>query len=202
LIFYDPDHLQLELVEVTNEDKIDSSNIWSFEKITASNAIIQFYSATLRVSKKSSVESVITAVLGYTQVDSIDSLSLFTVSQSSRAQLLEVEEINSTNQGVNAAGTVHHIAFRSTDEKEQDQMRTAVEKQGLYPTNVIDRFYFKSVYFRTHAGILFELATDGPGFTADQSIEDLGSTLSLPPFLHPFRAQIENNLPKLQIKKS
>ena len=99
----------------------------------------------------------------------------------------------------NAAGTVHHIAFRADDEKMQAAMRDRVIQLGLYPTEVIDRYYFKSVYFRTSAGILFEIATDGPGFTADETIKTLGEMLALPPFLEPKRAQIEAQLLPLSV---
>jgi len=94
---------------------------------------------------------------------------------------------------------VHHIAFRAKDTKEQMMLRDKVAKLGLYPTEVIDRFYFKSVYFRTPAGILFEIATDGPGFTADEKEEELGKKLALPPFLEQERVTIESHLPQFNL---
>ena len=93
-------------------------------------------------------------------------------------------------RGLAGAGTVHHVAFAMETADEQ-AWRDHVARAGLRPTTVIDRFYFHSVYFREPSGVLFELATMGPGFTADQPESELGSVLALPPFLEPHRAEIE-----------
>jgi glyoxalase family protein len=93
-------------------------------------------------------------------------------------------------RGLPGAGTVHHVAF-AMEMADEDAWRQHVAGSGLHPTPIIDRFYFHSVYFREPGGVLFELATKGPGFTADQPESELGSTLALPPFLEPQRAQIE-----------
>jgi glyoxalase family protein len=93
-------------------------------------------------------------------------------------------------RGLNGAGTVHHVAF-AMEMADEEAWRDHVGRGGLRPTPVIDRFYFHSVYFREPGGVLFELATMGPGFTADQPESELGSTLALPPFLEPHRAEIE-----------
>jgi glyoxalase family protein len=98
--------------------------------------------------------------------------------------------------GVPGAGTVHHIAF-AMEMADEDTWRGHVAQSGLRPTPIIDRFYFHSVYFREPGGVLFELATKGPGFTADQPESELGSTLALPPFLEPHRAEIEAQLTPL-----
>jgi glyoxalase family protein len=92
--------------------------------------------------------------------------------------------------GVPGAGTVHHVAF-AMEMADEDAWREHLNRTGLRPTPIIDRFYFHSIYFREPGGVLFELATMGPGFTADQDESELGSTLALPPFLEPHRAQIE-----------
>ena len=92
------------------------------------------------------------------------------------------------------AGGVHHVAFRVTDQEEQKYWHQRINNAGLPVSNFIDRYYFKSIYFRISNGILFEIATDGPGFTADESLESLGERLALPPFLEPRRAQIEAGL--------
>ena len=91
-------------------------------------------------------------------------------------------------------GGVHHVAFRVPDDAAHEAWREHIEATGLQVTPVIDRFYFKSIYFREPGGNLFEIATDGPGFTADEPLADLGGHLSLPPFLEPRRAEIEANL--------
>jgi glyoxalase family protein len=94
-------------------------------------------------------------------------------------------------------GGVHHVAFRVRDAETQLEWRELIAATGLRPTPVIDRFYFKSVYFREPGGVLFELATDGPGFSADEAEEHLGERLALPPFLEPDRERIEAGLTPL-----
>ena len=94
-------------------------------------------------------------------------------------------------------GGVHHVAFRVRDDAAQAHWRRAVEEAGLQPTPVIDRFYFRSVYFREPGGVLFEIATDGPGFAADEPPDRMGETLALPPFLEPQRERIEAGLDPL-----
>jgi glyoxalase family protein len=99
-------------------------------------------------------------------------------------------------RGIPGAGTVHHVAF-AMEMADEDAWQSRVARSGLRPTSIIDRFYFHSVYFREPGGVLFELATMGPGFTVDQPESELGSTLALPPFLEPHRAEIEAQLTPL-----
>ena len=99
-------------------------------------------------------------------------------------------------RGLRGAGTVHHVAWASTIE-DHDAWRRRVEAAGAMPTPVIDRFYFKSIYFREPSGVLFEIATLGPGFTADEPFETLGESLSLPPNYEQYRAQVEQILTPL-----
>jgi glyoxalase family protein len=94
-------------------------------------------------------------------------------------------------------GGIHHLAWRVTDEPHQLAVRRAVDAAGRRPTEVIDRFWFRSVYFLEPGGVLFELATDGPGFAVDESPSRLGETLVLPPWLEPQRSAIEARLPRL-----
>jgi glyoxalase family protein len=96
-------------------------------------------------------------------------------------------------------GGVHHVAFRTPNDNEQQAWRQRIADSGLGVTPVIDRFYFKSIYFRVPGGILFEIATDGPGFDADEHIDHLGERLALPPFLEPQRERIEAQLKPLEI---
>ena len=91
-------------------------------------------------------------------------------------------------------GGVHHVAFRTHDDASQHEWLERLQGSGVPNSGIIDRFYFRSLYFREPNGILFELATDGPGFSADESAESLGARLALPPFLEPRRASIEAGL--------
>jgi hypothetical protein len=100
-------------------------------------------------------------------------------------------------RGAGGVGTVHHIAFRSPDPAEQLSRRAALEAAGYQVTPVLDRTYFRSVYFREPGGVLFEIATDGPGFTVDESAAELGSSLQLPRQLEPMRERLTAALPPL-----
>jgi glyoxalase family protein len=107
-----------------------------------------------------------------------------------------IELAGGRGPGLGGAGTVHHVAW-ATRMDEQAAWRDRVIAAGLQPTPVIDRFYFRSVYFREPGGVLFELATMGPGFTADEPLEHLGERLSLPPAYEPLRGQLEKILTPL-----
>ncbi len=199
IVFFDSDGQQLELVGISPADLDNASDIWTTKEVTKEQAIRNFYSTTLSVTSQTMISSILLYVFGYTFIEKEDNTFLYEIKNSNRASHLEIKEDPSASQGFNAAGTVHHIAFRAKDEKEQLVMRDKVLELGLYPTEVINRFYFKSVYFRTPAGILFEIATDGPGFTADEKESELGKKLALPPFLENQRKDIELNLPSLNI---
>lgn len=196
LLFFDPDGLELELVGVKEKELETSTDIWTTKEITREHAIHHLHSATLSVSQNRYVAPILNYVFGYIHQATHKDVELFSVS-SQRGQYLELHQDVSADPGFNASGTVHHIAFRAKDAKEQLAMRNKVLELGLYPTEVIDRFYFKSVYFRIPAGILFEIATDGPGFTADEKETELGKKLALPPFLESQRKTIEANLPEI-----
>jgi glyoxalase family protein len=110
---------------------------------------------------------------------------------------LDIRETPDERRGAWGVGCVHHLAWRVDDDAHQQAMRAQVEAAGTRPTPVIDRFWFKSVYFKEPGGVLFELATDGPGFSIDESPEHLGESLVLPPWLESRRATIEQALPPI-----
>ena len=98
------------------------------------------------------------------------------------------------------AGGVHHVAFRTPTSEQYDAWAERLEKFGLRSSGPVDRYYFRSLYFREPNGILFEIATDGPGFASDEPMETLGERLALPPFLEPRREAIERGLKPLETK--
>jgi glyoxalase family protein len=102
-------------------------------------------------------------------------------------------------QGLVAAGTVHHIAWRAPDDPTQARWRGEIVESGVQVTDIIDRQYFHSIYFREPGGVLFEIATDPPGFTKDEPLLELGRALKLPPWLEPRREQIRQSLPELKL---
>lgn len=195
IIFYDQDLQRLELVGIPDEIlKKEKFTPWEKNGVQSTHAICAFFSARLSVSSSALIEPVLTKVFGYKLDNTEERVTVFKSGEGLRAKLIEVEESPEQEQGITAAGTVHHIAFEVKDEAELLAFRKKVFEVGLFPTQVINRFYFKSVYFRTHAGILFELATVGPGFVADESSDSLGKSLALPPFLEDRRAEIEAGL--------
>lgn len=205
-VFFDPDNMRLELVGVPDEEleKLSSKDqIWTTKDISKKQAIRSFYSARLGVAYADSLLPVL-ETLGYASQGFEESVNLFHLSNATdataRAATLELETMPTQNDGVNAAGTVHHIAFEVPDDEALLATREKILKLALYPTGIIDRFYFHSVYFRTRAGILFELATSGPGFAADEDENTLGEKLALPPFLEPQREAIEKNLIPLELE--
>lgn len=196
ITFYDPDNQQLELVGSTSIKQTDQ--LWSTSEVSSQNAIHSFYSATLSVHDKSLIVPILVYVFEYQQIVTQENISIFqTTAHSNRASIIKIDQDHLRDFGQQGAGTVHHIAFRATDDQHQQELRNRVLDLGIRPTEVIDRYYFKSVYFQTPAGILFEIATDEPGFTADESELDLGKKLALPPFLESQRAHIEANLPPI-----
>lgn len=106
--------------------------------------------------------------------------------------------VNRTPSGRFGRGSIHHIAFRVADDEHQADWADRLRQMGFNPTPVQERSYFRSIYFREPGGVLFELATDGPGFTADEPLETLGSELKLPPWYEPHRSRIEQALPDLR----
>jgi len=116
------------------------------------------------------------------------------------AGVIDIREAAGERRGAWGIGAVHHLAWRVDNELHQQTVRSAVTEAGARATGVIDRFWFKSVYFKEPGGVLFELATDGPGFGVDEDTAHLGEALVLPPFLEPMRPEIEQQLPPLRMK--
>jgi glyoxalase family protein len=116
-------------------------------------------------------------------------------------KIIELKELPQERRGQWGTGGVHHVAWRMKDSEEEMALRDAIEEAGLWPTPQIDRFWFKSVYFKEPGGALFELATDGPGFARDEKLEHLGEQLILPPWLEAQRAEIEAVLPRLEMPR-
>lgn len=197
IIFFDEDAQKLELVGLSDTKLSAEEDIWTTSEISKNEAIRSFYSATLSVEHISLVEPILLSVFGYTKITDEGNIHIYQIKDSLRGAFLEVEVDTDGEFGISGAGTVHHIAFRAKNTVEELELRNKLIHIGLKPTEVIDRYYFKSVYFRIPAGILFEIATDGPGFTADEKEPDLGKKLSLPPFLESQRGDIEKELNKI-----
>ena len=135
--------------------------------------------------------------MGFREIGLEDGWHRFGVGEGKSGQYVDVREFAGTRRGAWGTGSVHHLAWRVDDKAHQLEVRESVARGGAQPTPVIDRFWFQSVYFKEPGGVLFELATDGPGFAVDEEAAHLGETLVLPPWLEADRAAIEAALPPL-----
>jgi glyoxalase family protein len=185
LSFEDFDGLSLELVGMTGDDEVSEDGILGFAHVTLSE---QGYEATARL---------LTDVMGFRNTGESDNRFRFALGAAGIATRVEVRCMPDAPPGRVSVGTVHHVAFRVAGDTEQLAWRERLVKAGLNATPVLDRQYFKSIYFREPGGVLFEIATDPPGFLIDESRERLGTDLKLPPWLEPQRSRIEQVLPPL-----
>ena len=193
LRFIDPDGLMLELIESDQPDAVDLNYD---SEVPKKFAIHGFHAPTLELQRSKKTEGIL-AMLGFELIGEEASRKRFSVDPQLTSGSVDLVERPDGQFGINSAGTVHHIAFRCADELEQSHWREQIAARGLHVTPVIDRFYFHSIYFREPGGVLFEIATDGPGFTADEPAERLGETLKLPPQYEEHRAEIEQVLPPI-----
>ena len=194
LAFADPDGLRLALVGVADA----SEPAWKGGAVPAEHAIRGFHGVTLMLDQAAPTGAVLTDVFGFAEVGREDRFMRFASHQTDAGAIITVRETGGFLPGRQGRGSVHHIAFRAADDAQQAAMARKVrETHGLQPTEQRDRNYFRSVYFREPGGILFEIATDAPGFAVDEPVASLGQALKLPPFLEPRRREIEAALPPL-----
>jgi glyoxalase family protein len=144
-------------------------------------------------------EALLTQVMGFRELGAEDGWRRYGVEGGGSGTLIELKEMAAERRGEWGTGGVHHVAWRVADSDEEMALRGVIQRVGLQPTPQIDRFWFKSVYFREPGGALFELATDGPGFAVDEDPAHLGEQLVLPPWLEPQRPDIEASLPPLMM---
>lgn len=194
LAFKDPDGLQLQLIEPSTNDPRSG---WTTQEVSQEVALKGFHQVTLTLQEVEPTAQILTQVLGYQLQQHSGNRYRFAIDTVKTAHLVDILEEPSLASGQNLAGTNHHIAFRVKDDQVLMEFREKILEAGLPITPKIDRDYFYSLYFREPGGVLFEIATDNPGFTVDESREDLGSGLQLPQRYQPFRSQIEAALPQL-----
>jgi glyoxalase family protein len=139
--------------------------------------------------------------MGFRHVGAEGEWHRYAIGTGKSGEYLDVREVPDARRGAWGTGSIHHIAWRVDDDAHEAAVRSDVASGGAHPTPVIDRFWFKSVYFKEPGGVLFELATDGPGFAVDEDPEHLGETLVLPPWLEPDRGAIEAAVPPLTMPR-
>jgi glyoxalase family protein len=192
--FKDPDGLILALVGAA---AAETEPAWHTSDIPTEHAIRGFHGVTLLLEDATPTASVLTDVLGFNKAGEDGALIRFRASEAIGGYV-DIREAKGFLAGQLGRGSVHHIAFRAGDDARQAEMAyKLVANHGLRPTQQIDRQYFRSVYFREPGGILFEIATDQPGFAVDEALDSLGRDLKLPPFLEARRKEIEAVLPPL-----
>lgn len=202
LPFTDPEGQRLELVEDGASAAIAPGVTWADSPVPAERQIRGLSTVTLVVAEFAPTAAVLTQVLGFRElarepgVDGGEDV-IFEVGVGGAGTQVRVSVRPNLPGARQGHGGVHHVAFRTPDDEQHQLWQRRIAATGLGVTPVIDRYYFKAIYFREPGGILFEISTDGPGFTTDEDVAHLGERLALPPFLEPRRAEIEAGLAPL-----
>ncbi|SDS48421.1 glyoxalase family protein [Paenibacillaceae bacterium GAS479] len=195
LQFTDREGMRLEIVE--REEGL--LNTWGFAGIPADKAVKGFGGAVLLSTDSASTRRTLAETLGLKPDGEADGYARFR-GDGELGNVIDIP-LQDQERGTGGAGTVHHIAWRAKDFDEHEAWRQAAAGAGFQPTPVIDRQYFNAVYFREDGGILFEIATDPPGFTVDEPAEEMGSKLMLPSWYEPHRTEIEAGLLPIEVRK-
>lgn len=199
LVTNDPDGLQIELIEAEPLPGVQS---WGGNGVEADHAITGVHSVTALLWRSGASLPLLTQVMGLQEVarEGRRIRLAFDPAKPEFGFYDLVEAGEGTERHRQGAGAVHHIAFRAPGDEHQEAWRSRLSEAGFQPTPVIDRQYFHSIYFRERGGVLFEIATDQPGFLIDETEAELGSSLVLPPQHEPLRARIEATLPPLELE--
>jgi glyoxalase family protein len=173
----------------------DTREPWSGGGVSAAAAIRGLHSVSMRVRTLEPTLAFLTGVLGFSEVDRSGDRVRLAVNGPAPGRIVDVVHAAGGAAAVNGLGTVHHVAWAIATSEEQLALREDLVSRGLYVTEVRDRQYFTSIYFREPGGVLFEVATLAPGFAVDEPLSALGRDLKLPPWEEPFREEIERGLP-------
>lgn len=197
LTFDDPDGMSLELIV---SDDPATFQFWEEGPVPAAHALRGFHGVTLWLAEAEPTAALLTEQMGYEFVGQEENRWRFKGSSNNIGMYLDLLIDPKRPSGRMGAGSVHHIAFRTRDDTEQLEYQQSLSRAGFGVTPVRDRQYFHSIYFRSPGGVLFEVATDAPGFAIDEPVEALGQSLKLPPWLESQRANIERALPPFTTK--
>ena len=195
--FTDPDGLLLELIA---SDSFGKTEPWIDRIVPEEHSLRGFHSVSAALEGYERTAKLLTESFGYRLVEESGNRFRFAApSESGPGRIVDLLCMPDSRPGAIAAGSVHHTAFRAKDDAEQLQWREHLVELGYNVTPVMDRTYFHSIYFREPGGILFEIATEPPGFTLDERLDELGMYLRLPPWMESARSQIEQVLPPITI---
>jgi len=197
LAFVDPEGQRLQLID---DGAAPGGTPWADSPVPADHQIRGLGAVTLEVARAEPTARVLTDILGFRAADAYTApedgqpVRVYAVGDGGPGAEVHLAVRPDAPRGAVGIGGVHHVAFRTPDDAEHQAWQRRIAATGLTVTPVIDRYYFRALYFREPGGILFEIATDGPGFTTDEDVAHLGEGLALPPFLEPQRAAIEAGL--------
>jgi glyoxalase family protein len=194
--FTDPDGLLLELIA---SDSFGKTEPWMVSTVPAEHSLRGFHSVSAALEGYERTARLLTESFGYRLVKEAENRFRFaSPDDDASGRIVDLLCLPDTGPGRVAAGSVHHIAFRTRNDEEQLKWREHLVELGYNVTPVIDRTYFHSIYFREPGGILFEIATEPPGFTLDEKLDELGMHLRLPEWMESARSQIERVLPPIE----
>jgi glyoxalase family protein len=195
LNFTDPDGILIEIIGTGRP----SGYVPAGGPIPAEYALCGFHGVTLSEEGYEKTARLLTEVMGFLPDGNDRNRFRYRTGSGAFASVVDLLCVPDARRGAMGAGVVHHVAFRTPDDTQQKAARTTLLELGFNVSPVMDRMYFHSVYFREPGGVLFEIATDPPGFTADEPAEKLGTKLQLPPWLEPERSTLEQVLPPLRV---
>jgi glyoxalase family protein len=190
----DPSGLTIRLVA----SRTDNRKPWLRPGIDEKSAVRGVHGVTLLVREPKKTVAFVRELMEAAIVDENAAATRVAVNGDAPGRLLEIAAAGDAPEAINGLGTVHHVAFAVDDPDQQLEVRRALIRRGVPVTEVMDRQYFRSIYFREPNGVLFEVATIPPGFTADEALPELGTSLKLPPWEEPHRTAIESMLPRVK----
>jgi catechol 2,3-dioxygenase-like lactoylglutathione lyase family enzyme len=196
ITFLDPDGLKIELIATA---RVSSDKAYQGGPIALEQAIHGFHTATLSEEAYQKTATLLTDTMGFKQVAEEGNRFRYAAGTGEPGAMVDVLCAPEESRGGVLVGTVHHIAWRTPDDEQQREWLREITRLGYNASPVMDRKYFHSIYFREPGGVLFEIATDSPGFAVDEPQEKLGTSLVLPPWLEPGRARLEAVLPPLKL---
>ncbi|HWB42832.1 MAG TPA: ring-cleaving dioxygenase [Gemmatimonadales bacterium] len=196
LAFTDPDGLMVELIATPRAAGLEG---WRDGPVSAEHAVRGVHAVTIWEDGDAGSSAFLTTTMGFRQSGEDGSRLRFESGRDGLGTVVDLRRTPGFWRGTDGAGTVHHVAFRAADDAEQQSRHQEMLRLGVAVTDVRDRNYFRSIYFREPGGVLYEIATAGPGFTIDETPAELGTSLKLPPRLESLRARLEVSLPPLRL---
>ncbi|SEH48239.1 glyoxalase family protein [Halobacillus karajensis] len=202
LSFRDPEGQRLTLISDEKNEGVASGDPWDHAPVPQEYGITGLGPVHLTVNEASKTEEVLTEVLGFRKKGTYEQRVVYETGEGGNGAEVHIEEKREGKPEKPGRGSVHHVAFRVSDEDELKKWEETIQASGFPHSGIVDRYYFKSIYFREANHILFELATDGPGFSTDEDENHLGEKLALPPFLEDKRKEIEDHLTQLDTSRT